>query len=98
METIGVDCGFSFIPQEKSSPKLTALEDSLSKYEILHINSEGVSGFSRLVKQRTNGKLRIFKGIHKRIFSSDERNIIKDNIEVLKRLDHPSIVKTHEFY
>jgi len=47
---------------------------------------------------KETGKPWVFKIIWKRIYNSEERQYIKSNIEILKRLDHPNLIKLHEFY
>ena len=71
----------------------------MNKYEITkEIISENVSGCSRIIIHKESGKPRVFKTIWKRIYTAEEKDFIMQNIQVLKRLDHPNIVKIHEFY
>lgn len=60
---------------------------------------KGAFGVVQKVKHIISGDIRAMKVIHKEAFldSSDEEKLNKE-VEILKKLDHPNILKIYEFY
>ena len=68
----------------------------LSKYKFIKKLGEGAHGIVYLVNNILTNTRLILKKIHKEK-ENDEKNI-KNELEVLKKLDHPNIVKIIEYY
>jgi calcium-dependent protein kinase len=68
----------------------------LEKYSIVKNLGEGSFGKVYLVRHKETGILRAMK----EIINKDNRdfNDIKNEIDILKKLDHPNIVKIYEFF
>ena len=71
----------------------------LSKYE-LHNNLLGKGAFGKVKKAtlKTNGELRAVKIIDKLQLDDAERVRMKYEIDILKNLNHPNIVRLFEVY
>lgn len=73
--------------------------DPLEKYQIICSLGEGSYGKVFKVKIKNTENFRAMKVIKKRyIFNSREEEKIKKEIDILKTLDHPNIIKVFEFY
>lgn len=68
------------------------------EYQILEYLGKGAFGIVQKVKHIT-GDVRAMKVIYKETFldNSDEEKLDKE-VEILKKLDHPNILKIYEFY
>lgn len=68
-------------------------------YEELKELGEGAFGRVIKVKHKTTGELRAIKIIDKTMLHEDlEDNDIENEINILKSLDHPNIIKVYEYY
>jgi calcium-dependent protein kinase len=76
-----------------------SLGHPLDKYDILKVLGEGSYGKVFLVRQKYTGILRAMKEINKANLKNTEiENEIINEVTILKKVDHPNIVKIHEFF
>lgn len=60
---------------------------------------EGSHGFVRVAVHKASGQKRAIKSIEKlKVTGDDGRNQFLNEINILKKMDHPNIVKLYEFY
>lgn len=72
------------------------LKDS---YKIGHKIGDGAFSSVRVIKHRLTGEKRAVKTIHKKaIQCPSDRQMVFNEVAILKSLDHPNIVRLHEFY
>ena len=72
--------------------------DPLNDYEILTKLGAGTYGKVYKVKKKENGSIRAMKKIAKyHLGNVNENDVIKE-IEILKNLNHPYIIKLFEYY
>ena len=68
-------------------------------YKISRKIGEGAFSSVRRIKHRSSGEKRAVKTIHKKsIRTEEERQMVFTEVSILKNLDHPSILRLHEFY
>jgi calcium-dependent protein kinase len=69
-------------------------------YHMEHKLGEGGYGYVRLATHKASGQKRAIKTVKKATITSDlqERAKFVAEIDILKRLDHPNIVRLYEFY
>ena len=72
--------------------------DPLEEYEILHKLGEGTYGVVFKVKNKNNNTIRAMKRISKHWFGNLNDNEVMKEIEILKNLNHPYIIKLYEYY
>ncbi len=83
----------------KVEPMLFRCERKLSpeeRYEHLEMIGKGSFGEVRKVKDVVTGKISVMKSIQKSRCQRSE--LVVDEIEILKQLDHPHIARFYEFY
>ena len=83
-------CPGLFVKQGKGDP--------YSKYELVSYLGEGGFGKVYRVKDKLTGTNRAMKIIHVKSTSSDHEKKISKEINILKELDHPNIMKVFEFF
>ena len=71
--------------------------DPFQEYEVIKELGRGSFSLVRLVKHKTTGAIRAMKAIRRTPNQELEKNI-KNEINILMKLDHPNIVKIFEFY
>ena len=68
-------------------------------YKISKKVGEGAFSSVRIIKHRVTGEKRAVKTIHKRSLRTDEEKaMIFSEVSILSSLDHPNIIKLHEYY
>ena len=70
------------------------------RYDSLEVLGEGAFGKVKKVKHKISEEIRAMKVIHKdqiQSGSEEEKDLIKE-INILKTLDHPNIMKVFEYY
>ena len=68
-------------------------------YKISRKIGDGAFSSVRRIKLRSTGEKRAVKTIHKKsIRSEEERQMVFTEVSILKALDHPNIIRLHEFY
>ena len=68
-------------------------------YKISKKVGEGAFSSVRIIKHRVTGEKRAVKTIHKRSLRTDEEKaMIFSEVSILLSLDHPNIIKLHEYY
>ena len=68
-------------------------------YKISRKIGDGAFSSVRRIKMRSTGERRAVKTIHKKsIRSEEERQMVFTEVSILKVLDHPNIIRLHEFY
>ena len=72
--------------------------DPYTKYELISYLGEGGYGKVYRVKHRITGTHRAMKIIHVKSTSGDHEKKISKEINILKDLDHPNIMKVFEFF
>ena len=74
-------------------------EDSVLKnYEIIKELGEGGFGKVYAAKNKKSGEIRAIKQLLKKNISKDDLDRFKREIEVLKKIDHPNVIKLYEKY
>ena len=69
------------------------------KYKISRKIGEGAFSSVRRLKIRATGEKRAVKTVHKKsIKTEEERQMVFNEVRILKSLDHPNIIRLHEFY
>lgn len=69
-----------------------------AKYRILETIGKGSYGEVKKILHKSSGEYRAMKIIVKEDVSHEFRQALINEIEILKQLDHPNIVKIYEFY
>lgn len=69
-----------------------------SKYRILETIGKGSYGEVKKIVYKNTGEVRAMKIIRKDDVSQEFMESLVNEIEILKQLDHPNIVKIFEFY
>lgn len=64
----------------------------------MEILGTGSYGEVRKAKHLLTGEIRAIKIIYKRDYTSEEKEVILNEIRVMAILDHPNIVKLYEFF
>ena len=68
-------------------------------YKISKKVGEGAFSSVRRIKHRVTGEKRAVKTIHKKsLRTEEEKNMIFNEVSILRNLDHPNIIKLHEHY
>ena len=68
-------------------------------YKISKKVGEGAFSSVRRIKNRVTGEKRAVKTIHKKSLRTDEeKNMVFNEVAILRSLDHPNIIKIHEYY
>jgi len=70
--------------------------DISEKYELLYVIGKGAYGEVRKIKNKVNGELRAVKIISKSKCQTTDNYF--EEFEILKKLDHPNVLKLYEFY
>ena len=68
----------------------------MEKYYVLNEIGSGSYGIVRKVKRKGDNKILICKEIKLEGLNEKERELITNEINILKELDHPNIVKQYE--
>ena len=79
-----------FIQEQKGKVK--------AKYRVFEILGEGTYGVVRRVIIKSTGEQRAMKTIKKEKITEEYLKSLMDEINILKQMDHPNIVKLYEFY
>eukprot|EP00929_Paragymnodinium_shiwhaense_P064395 TRINITY_DN32243_c0_g1_i1.p1 TRINITY_DN32243_c0_g1~~TRINITY_DN32243_c0_g1_i1.p1 ORF type:complete len:688 (-),score=96.48 TRINITY_DN32243_c0_g1_i1:168-2231(-) len=66
-------------------------------YEVSRVLGEGSFGRVNLVKDSLTGRLRVRKEVNTSTMSSEVADTMREEVELLRTLDHPCIVRLHEF-
>lgn len=69
-----------------------------AKYRILETIGKGSYGEVKKIQHKTSGEMRAMKIIRKDDVSKEFMQSLQNEIEILKQLDHPNIVRLYEFY
>ncbi len=72
--------------------------DPFQDYKIIKKIGEGAFGVVYKVKNKNNNSIRAMKIIKKYFLNKDDDSEIKKEIEILKTLNHPYIMKLYEYY
>ena len=68
-------------------------------YKISKKLGEGAFSSVRRIKHRVTGEKRAVKTIHKKsLRSEEEKNMVFNEVAILGALDHPNIIKIHEYF
>ena len=68
-------------------------------YKISKKVGEGAFSSVRRIKHRVTGEKRAVKTIHKKsLRTEEEKNMVFNEVSILRSLDHPNIIKLHEYY
>lgn len=68
-------------------------------YKISKKVGEGAFSSVRRIKHRVTGEKRAVKTIHKKsLRTEEEKNMVFNEVSILRALDHPNIIKLHEYY
>lgn len=67
-------------------------------YRIGKVLGEGAFGEVRLCVHRDSGAQRAVKVLRKSHMDEEEKNMLFNEINILKGIDHPNIVKMYEFF
>lgn len=67
-------------------------------YRIGKMLGSGAFGEVRVCMHRENGVMRAFKVLKKATMDDDEKRMFFNEINVLRNLDHPNILKMYEFF
>jgi calcium-dependent protein kinase len=67
-------------------------------YKIGKVLGEGAFGEVRLCTQRETGEKRAVKVLKKDAMDDDETKAMLNEINILKGIDHPNIVKIYEYF
>jgi calcium-dependent protein kinase len=70
----------------------------LERYVELEKLGNGAYGVVKKVKDKSNNEIRAMKIVKKSSFSEIETSALISEIDLLKTLDHPNILKIFEFY
>lgn len=68
------------------------------KYELSDILGQGAFGTVQKATLRSNGELRAVKVLDKLALNAEERIRLQYEIDILKNLNHPNIVRLYEVY
>ncbi|CDW91278.1 protein kinase domain containing protein [Stylonychia lemnae] len=69
-----------------------------ARYRILETIGKGSYGEVKKIQSKTNYELRAMKIIRKEDVSKEYMQSLLNEIDILKQLDHPNIVRIYEFY
>ncbi len=69
-----------------------------AKYRVLETIGKGSYGEVKKILHKVTGELRAMKVIRKEDVSKEYQQSLLNEIDILKQLDHPNIVKIYEFY
>ena len=75
-----------------------AEKNPYNDYDEIKILGKGSFGQVSLVKNKTNGVIRAMKAIKKKDSENNNDKAILNEINILKKIDHPNIVKIFEFF
>ena len=68
-------------------------------YKISKKIGEGAFSSVRRIKHRVTGEKRAVKTIHKKTLrTEEEKQMVFNEVAILRSLDHPNIIKLHEYY
>ena len=68
-------------------------------YKISKKIGEGAFSSVRRIKHRVTGEKRAVKTIHKKsLRTEEEKQMVFNEVSILRSLDHPNIIKLHEYY
>ncbi|OMJ67989.1 hypothetical protein SteCoe_34693 [Stentor coeruleus] len=68
-------------------------------YKISKKVGEGAFSSVRRIKHRVTGEKRAVKTVHKKsLRTEEEKNMVFNEVAILRSLDHPGIIKLHEYY
>lgn len=68
-------------------------------YKISKKVGEGAFSSVRRIKHRVTGEKRAVKTVHKKsLRTEEEKNMVFNEVAILRSLDHPNIIKLHEYY
>uniref|UniRef100_A0A7S2S4A0 non-specific serine/threonine protein kinase n=1 Tax=Mucochytrium quahogii TaxID=96639 RepID=A0A7S2S4A0_9STRA len=88
--------------QNDFQSNLVRLDTNLDAYEENYIEGEllgeGITGCVKEVEHRKTGKKYAMKSINLDRVNKAQIKELKTEIEILKQLDHPNIVRLHEVY
>lgn len=70
----------------------------LDRYNELEELGKGAYGVVKKVRDKSNNEIRAMKIVKKGNFSEVEATALISEIDLLKKLDHPNILKIFEFY
>ena len=68
------------------------------KYDFLETLGQGGFGLVRKVRHKITGEIRAMKVLQLDSYDPVTLKNISNEVEILKMLDHPNIVKLYEFY
>jgi serine/threonine protein kinase len=88
----------SRIPISSKNVIIKKKGDPLADYEILNIIGEGTYGKVYKVRNKKNKEIRAMKQISKYWLDNLNDNEVMKEIEILKYLNHPYIIKLYEYY
>ena len=88
----------SRIPISSKNVIIKKKGDPLEEYVILDKLGEGTYGVVYKVKNKNNNAIRAMKKISKHWFGNLNDNEVMKEIEILKNLNHPYIIKLYEYY
>lgn len=69
-----------------------------AKYKVYQRIGQGSYGEVKRIIHKNTGEVRAMKIIEKKLVSDEYVKSLLNEIEILKQLDHPNIVKIYEFY
>ena len=97
----GVPQNVMDIKIEKNKFITKSIKNVYDIYEKLSQLGNGAFGTVYKVKRKNSGMnqiIRALKEISKEQMMNDEENSLKNEIEILKKIDHPNIMKIYEFF
>jgi len=80
----------AFVKEQKGKIK--------AKYRVLETIGRGSYGEVKKIQHKVTGELRAMKVLKKDEVSKEFKKSLLNEIDILKQLDHPNIVKLYEFY
>lgn len=67
-------------------------------YKVGKVLGEGAFGQVRVAQNRDSGAKRAVKMLNKATMDEDEKRMLFNEINILKDIDHPNIVKMYEYF
>ena len=81
------------------TPKTIQNKNGLkNEYKILDPIGHGFFGEVRKAESKKTKQIRAIKMVNKKKISENEENLIKNEINLLMKIDHPHVVKIYEFF